>query len=518
MTCVDILTFQLTLVDIVVTLTTSKSNVTKLRTTRNVNEDITSKTPDKYKPREHEYYIRDKKLTGFWIRVSTNGTKAYGCYGKLFGVGKQARVTIGNTELITASQARKQATKHLQDIRAGIDPKKVAIADAAESAITIERLLEDYLELRGDSLKPRTRYDYNYRMKQNFYALLGKDVRELSVEDLRKWWLTKQGKKDPKGSKRIVLSCLSALLNYAIGLELIEKNVVDSFKKLIGHKQELKKSPPKRRHIKKADMGSWVASFIKQSKPNAQFKLEEGSWSKTSAANYPALWNDKPKISETQRDFLLFLLLTGKRLNESANLTWKDLDWDEDLPTITLQPDITKAGRADVIPMTNVIGSMLAFRRDRPEKHRKWVFENRYGSGHIANCVKALKKICHYKDEHTEIDLPETINHHDLRRTYATMAGETGLDKHEVATLLSHSTGDVTEGYITRSLEQHKNKRQAIEDEILQETRWFILVNWYGCNADLMDYWDQGPQEEHPKVGSLKRLKLSREEQDQYSF
>ena len=387
MTCVDILTFQLTLVDIVVTLTTSKSNVTKLRTTRNVNEDITSKTPDKYKPREHEYYIRDKKLTGFWIRVSTNGTKAYGCYGKLFGVGKQARVTIGNTELITASQARKQATKHLQDIRAGIDPKKVAIADAAESAITIERLLEDYLELRGDSLKPRTRYDYNYRMKQNFYALLGKDVRELSVEDLRKWWLTKQGKKDPKGSKRIVLSCLSALLNYAMvvledGEARTPRAILDgiiglgktsvphvskltglllgaangSFKKLIGHKQELKKSPPKRRHIKKADMGSWVASFIKQSKPNAQFKLEDGSWSKTSAANYPALWNDKPKISETQRDFLLFLLLTGKRLNESANLTWKDLDWDEDLPTITLQPDITKAGRADVIPMTNVIG------------------------------------------------------------------------------------------------------------------------------------------------------------------
>ena len=500
-------------------VTQTTSNVTKLRPSRNVNEDITSKTAKKYKPRQHEYYIRDKKLTGFWIRVSTNGRKVYGCYGKLFGVGKQARVTIGNTELITASQARKQATKHLQDIRAGIDPKKVAIADAAESPHTIERLLEEYLELRGDSLKPRTRYDYKYRMKQNFYALLGKDVRELTIEDVRTWWSTKQGKKDPKGSKRTVLSYLSALLNYAIGLELIEKNVVDNFKKLIGHKKELKKSPPKKRHIKKADMESWIASFIKQALPHAEHKLEDGSWSRTCAGNYPALWNNKPTISETQRDFLLFLLLTGKRRNESANLTWKDLDWDKNLPTITLQPDITKAGRADVIPMTGVIGSMLQFRRDsRPEKHGKWVFENKRGSGPIVNCRRSLQKICHYKDEFLEIDLPETINHHDLRRTYATMAEETGMGKQEVATLLSHSTGDVTEGYITRSLEQHRAKRERIEVEILQEVRWYILVNWYECDEDLMEYWDKGPQDERSEAGYLERLKLSREEQEQYSF
>tara|TARA_B100001142_G_scaffold242887_1_gene242012 strand:+ start:183 stop:515 length:333 start_codon:yes stop_codon:yes gene_type:complete len=54
-------------VDIKVTQTTS--NVTKLRTTRNVNKDISSKTAEKYKPRQHEYYIRDKKLNGFWSRV-----------------------------------------------------------------------------------------------------------------------------------------------------------------------------------------------------------------------------------------------------------------------------------------------------------------------------------------------------------------------------------------------------------------------------------------------------------------
>ena len=98
------------------------------------------------------------------------------------------------------------------------------------------------------------------------------------------------------------------------------------------------------------------------------------------------------------------------------------------------------------------------------------------------------------------------------------MAEETGMGKQEVATLLSHSTGDVTEGYITRSLEQHRAKRERIEVEILQEDRWFILVNWYGCNADLMDLWDQGPQDEKRKAGYLQKLKLPRHEQDEYRF
>jgi len=494
-----------------------QSNVTRLKASRNVCTNITPKTAEEHKPRAKEFYIRDKKLTGFWIRVSSNGRKVYGCYGRLFGVGKECRVTIGSTDLYSATQARKIATKHLQNIKAGIDPKSVAKTEAEKTPNTIESLLELYLETHKDSMKPRYAYDFEYRLKRNFSSLLHKDVKELTTEDLRLWWLTKQGKKDPKGSKRVVLSYLSPILNLAMALNLVEKNVAHDFKKIIGDKKGLRKGSPKKRHIKKNEMENWIASFLAQAAPHSQFKLEDGSWKTKVAGNYPALWSN-PTISETQRDFLLFLLLTGKRLDESAKITWGDLDWNEDLPTITLQPQITKAGREDIIPMTLVVAAMLNFRKARPGKHNKWVFENKYGSGPIVDCRKSLQKICHYKGEHFEIDLPQTINHHDLRRTYATMAEETGMSRREVATFLSHSIGDVTAGYITRSLEQVREKREKIEEEILQETKWYILVNWYGCNEDLMEHWDQGPQDERPKAGYLQRLQLSRQEQEKYRF
>jgi integrase len=494
------------------------SNVTKLRRSHNVYEHITSKIADKYNPKSWAFYIRDTQLVGFWIRVEPNGRKSYGCYGRLFGVGNQARVTIGNTDNISASKARKLATKYLQDIKAGIDPKQAAKAEA-NTLNTIESLMEQYLETKGDSLRTRYIYDFQYRLRQNFSVLLRKDVSQLTTEDLRTWWLTKQGKTDPKGSKRVVLSYLSPLLNFAIALDLIEKNVAHDFKKIIGSQKGLRKGSPKKRHIKKADMKSWIASFIKQSVPHAKYKLKNGTWATTVAVNTPALFKNNPTISETQRDFILFLLLTGKRLDESAKLTWKDLDWNEDLPTITLQSETTKTGRQDVIPMTHVVGSMLEYRcNQRTGKHKKWVFENKYGSGPIVDCRKSLQKIGDYKDEYFEINLPEIINHHDLRRTYATMAEETGISKSEIATLLSHATGDVTEGYITRSLLQNRKKRILIENEILQEDRWFVLVAWYDKEENLLENWDQGPQDERPKVGFLEQLNLSREEHDKYRW
>ena len=73
----------------------------------------------------------------------------------MFGVGKEARVTIGSTGLYSATQARKLATEHLQAIKAGIDPKSVAKMEADKKPTTIESLLEIYLETHKDSMKPR---------------------------------------------------------------------------------------------------------------------------------------------------------------------------------------------------------------------------------------------------------------------------------------------------------------------------------------------------------------------------
>jgi hypothetical protein len=128
--------------------TSSKPNITRLNVPSSVKTTITNKTAGEYRARTKEFYIRDQKLTGFWIRVNPNGRKVYGCYGRLFGNRETVRVTIGSTDLFTAAQARKEAEKHLREIRSGISPKAVSKAERNRAVNTLETLIPEYISIR----------------------------------------------------------------------------------------------------------------------------------------------------------------------------------------------------------------------------------------------------------------------------------------------------------------------------------------------------------------------------------
>ena len=290
--------------------TSSKPNITRLNVPSSVTTTITNKTSGEYRARAKEFYIRDQKLTGFWIRVNPNGRKVYGCYGRLFGNKETVRVTIGNTELFTAAQARKEAEEHLREIRSGISPKAVSKAERDRAVNTLETLIPEYISIR--ELAPRTQHDIPYRVHRHMGALVKKDVSELTVDDLRLWWQKKQA----KGSKEVCLRYVSTLLTYAQARELVERNVAQDFRK--GILGGLKQRDPKKRHISIYDIEDWVYSFLKQSVPHPSYKKQNGQWEMKPRINSPAIWNSNPTISETQRDYILFLLITGKRKEEAA--------------------------------------------------------------------------------------------------------------------------------------------------------------------------------------------------------
>jgi integrase len=60
-----------------------------------------------------------------------------------------------------------------------------------------------------------------------------------------------------------------------------------------------------------------------------------------------------------------------------------------------------------------------------------------------------------------------SVNPHDLRRSFASIADELDLGKYTVKRLLNHSdNGDVTAGYISISLDKLRRAIQEIEDTI----------------------------------------------------
>jgi len=180
-------------------------------------------------------------------------------------------------------------------------------------------------------------------------------------------------------------------------------------------------------------------------------------------------------MKTTVRDYLVFVLVTGKRKGEAESLTWDNVDFKNS--TITLP--ITKNKKVDVVPMTDFLYLLLRSRKNSPEAHKHWVFPSHYNNGknHITSPYKALAKV-------RDFDLSP----HDFRRTFATATKELGIADADISSLLNHSKQGVTEGYIFRSLEYKEKNLEAVYDYFNKygdDALSYMAVHWYKGASDL---------------------------------
>ena len=98
----------------------STDNVIKLRKSPNSESvNITHTTWKDFLPRANDTYIRDKKLSGFYIRLRPNGKSSYCINARPFGARKPKHKAIGDCNVFSAKDARELATDYIQRIRTG---------------------------------------------------------------------------------------------------------------------------------------------------------------------------------------------------------------------------------------------------------------------------------------------------------------------------------------------------------------------------------------------------------------
>lgn len=99
---------------------------------------------DKLEPDEKDVIYWDAGLSGFGLRVKSNGTKSYVVQYRNRQTGRSRRKTIGrHGPLMSFAQARDIASGYLADVIRGGDP--VAQSKASRDAPTMEELGEQYL-------------------------------------------------------------------------------------------------------------------------------------------------------------------------------------------------------------------------------------------------------------------------------------------------------------------------------------------------------------------------------------
>jgi integrase len=163
--------------------------------------------------------------------------------------------------------------------------------------------------------------------------------------------------------------------------------------------------------------------------------------------------------NEVARDYLIFLLFTGMRRSEAAQLRWTFIDFETRI--INVPAEITKTKRAYALPLSQFLSELLKSRSlDRSSSN--WVFpSSRYPDRTIANVghhLPALRNACGYE-----------FCIHDTRRTFLTIGAKLQAPFHILKSLVNHKIGkDITDRYIITDMDTKRYWVEQITKELIR--------------------------------------------------
>lgn len=384
---------------------------------------------------------RDVDLIGFAVRINTT-YKTYVVEKRVHG--KNVRATVGVHGQLTLAQARAKAQEMLLDMSRGINPTEVKKNDRLRALGDDEldasqpTLVDAYaIYCVERELAERTRSDYESVI--NNYL---KDWREIKLKNITRKMIQDRHQSlsaNSKAQANMAMRVFRAIYNFSIEhyLDSNEQPILPTSNPVstLTAKRQWNKIKRRKTYINEDKLPTWVNSVL-----NFQGRGQQ---------------------LETNRDFLLTLVLTGFRSEECASIAWDAIDLKYGFIT-SVDP---KNGDPHTLPMGDFLWQLMKKRRRYVDGN--WVFPSKKSAtGHISNIAKVRDKI------NADCDVQFTF--HDLRRTFASIAEGLDYGRYTIKRLLNHREDDdrdVTAGYIQVSDKKIRQAMNEIEQVIFADQR-----------------------------------------------
>ncbi len=379
---------------------------------------------------------RDSDLIGFAIRVN-NTCKTYIVEKKVLG--RTVRSTIGLHGNLTLAQARHIARDKLALMAQGINPNEVKRKIIAEEKLkldllkikpTLKQAFEHYLLYK--TLKPRTIKDYT--MVVDNYL---KDWNDITLDKISRSMIQAKHSELSQRSlaqANMAMRVFRAIYNYSVEhyRDENDQSILDQDNPIntLNAKKAWNKIRSRKTYIHQDQLPEWIKAVFE--------------------------YKDRGQQLETNRDFLLTLVLTGFRREECESLTWSSIDLK--YGRITLID--AKYREPYTLPMGDFLFTLMTKRYDQATN--EWVFPSaKSTSGHIVNISKVRQKI----NKSCGIE----FSFHDLRRTFGAIAENLGYDQYTIDRLLNHINDDRdrTRDFVQVSDRKLREAMNTIEDIIL---------------------------------------------------
>lgn len=348
---------------------------------------LTARVVDMALAREKRYRIADTEVRGLYLSVEPSGAKSFLVRGRI-GKGRGARtvdITIGSTDTVRLAEVRDTALGHLADLRTGQDPRRKSEAPRADASVTA------YTQ-----------------------SLVDRGVETASQIDMV--------------LKRAITGIRTAPIDEITRKDLVA--IIDRISKYVG---------PVAGQTTQARLAAWMNWAVNggdiQASPLAGYRRDR----KTRSARAKELWTLKPNQigrlwkaaasvkSNSYRDLLRFLILSGQRRTETSLICWADIDLAARVWHIPAA--IRKTGVSHYAPLSDLaVGIIEAQPRDGD-----LVFPGR-GGVPMAGWSKRLKPVkIAYGDDR--------VAHHGLRRGYRSGIAELGVRTEVAELMIGHARG-----------------------------------------------------------------------------
>ena len=381
---------------------------------------------------KRDVFLWDSRVPGFGVRFYPSGKRMY-VFQYRTKWRQQRRVAIGLHGPFTVETAREVAADLYEAVRKGGDPADEQKAAARRAPNRIEIVIDEFMQRYMAGKKRAPRYIAETRRNFDKHVLprwCGRDLQTITRCDVIELLdaIVDEGK--PVAANR-TFAAIRKLFNWALQRGIIEATPV-ALVEMPGpeHERERTLGPDEIR----------------------------------------AVWNAAGGLGYPFGLFFIMALATGQRRDEIARMRWADIDESE--RTWTLSSDMTKAGRAHVVPLSPLALEILGEAKEAATQLRAvpdstklgtYVFTTRADrpiSGYSKAKARLDRGVIATRSAAGQADLePWTI--HDLRRTVGTGLGKLGISRFIIARVLNHADRTVT-GIYDRH-EYLDEKRHALE-------------------------------------------------------
>ncbi|GFO62327.1 tyrosine-type recombinase/integrase [Geomonas paludis] len=333
----------------------------------------------------------DTEVVGLKLAVSKSGRKYF--WHRYRFRGRKKALKLGEYPSVSVQDARHMVHEHKNMLARDLDP-----ANQRQIRRNVPTLSEFAVEtyLPYAKLHKRSWKDDESKIRRDIKATIGRiPINEITTGDVMKLH-TAIGLRAAPGTANRYLALLSGMFKLAIQNGLVKENPARGIKKL-------PEADARQRFLSGDELTRFIVAV------NAE-------------------------AGRTTANAIILLLLTGLRRMELFSLRWSDVNLDSATAWLTK----TKAGRGRTVVLNSAALNLLLKMKEQADPHCQWLFPARRGAGHLVDVRKAMARAM-------ALAGISDLRPHDLRRSFASLAVNAGVDLYQVKDLLGHSTVAVTQ-------------------------------------------------------------------------